>query len=51
MVPLLIGYDRVSTDEQDLTARREALAALGVSAERIYVDRGLTAATNTVNGR
>ena len=42
MAPLLIGYARVSTDEHDLTAQREALAALGVSAERIYVDHGLT---------
>ena len=39
---LLIGYARVSTDAQDLTAQREALAALGVSAKRIYVDHGLT---------
>ncbi len=29
---LLIGYAGVSTDEQDLTAQRDALAALGVSA-------------------
>ncbi len=42
MAPLLIGYARVSTDDQDLTAQREALAALGVSAERTYVDHGLT---------
>jgi len=42
MAPLLIGYARVSTDEQDLTVQREALAALGASAERIYVDHGLT---------
>jgi hypothetical protein len=27
---------------QDLAAQREALAALGVPAERIYLDRGLT---------
>ena len=42
MALLLIGYARVSTDEQDVTAQREALAALGVSPDRIYVDHGLT---------
>ena len=42
MAPLFIGYARVSTDEQDLTAQRDGLTALGVSAERIYVDHGLT---------
>jgi DNA invertase Pin-like site-specific DNA recombinase len=30
------------TDEQDLTAQRNALDALGVSADRVYVDHGLT---------
>ncbi|MEH0938106.1 recombinase family protein [Micromonospora psammae] len=39
---LFIGYARVSTDEQDLTAQLDALAGLGVGAERIYVDKGLT---------
>lgn len=39
---MLIGYARVSTDAQDLTAQREGLEALGVAAERIYVDHGLT---------
>ena len=42
MSELKIGYARVSTEAQDLTARRDALAALGVAAERIYVDHGLT---------
>jgi DNA invertase Pin-like site-specific DNA recombinase len=38
----LIGYARCSTILQDLTAQREALAALGVPHERIYLDKGLT---------
>jgi DNA invertase Pin-like site-specific DNA recombinase len=38
----LIGYARCSTVLQDLTAQREALAALGVQADRIYLDKGLT---------
>ncbi len=42
MSELLIGYARVATDAQDLTAQRDALDRLGVAAERIYVDHGLT---------
>ncbi len=38
----LIGYARCSTDEQDLTAQQNALAARGVAPDRIYVDPGLT---------
>jgi hypothetical protein len=39
---LLIGYARGSADTRDLTAQRDALTALGVERERIYVDHGLT---------
>jgi DNA invertase Pin-like site-specific DNA recombinase len=42
MSGLLIGYARVSTEEQDLTAQRNGLAELGVDVERVYVDHGLT---------
>jgi DNA invertase Pin-like site-specific DNA recombinase len=38
----LIGYARCSTDEQDLTAQRQGLSALGVAGDRIYTDHGLT---------
>jgi DNA invertase Pin-like site-specific DNA recombinase len=40
MAGQLVGYARVSTDAQDITAQREALIAAGVAAERIYVDHG-----------
>ena len=42
MPKTLVGYARCSTDKQDLSAQREALAELGVAADRIYVDHGLT---------
>ena len=42
MNELLVGYARVSTEQQDLTAQRNGLHALGVGDDRIYVDHGLT---------
>jgi DNA invertase Pin-like site-specific DNA recombinase len=39
---LLIRYARCSTDQQDLTAQRDGLAALGVDIDRVYVDHGVT---------
>ncbi len=45
MTATLIGYARCSTDKQDLTAQRQALADLGVAPDRIYMDKGL-AGTN-----
>ncbi len=42
MGALLVGYARCSTDQQDLTAQRDALLSLGVEPERVYVDHGLT---------
>jgi hypothetical protein len=35
MGALLVGYARCSTDQQDLTAQRDALLGLGVEADRI----------------
>src|SRR3982751_1182920 len=40
MTALLIGYARVSTDAQDLTAQRDGLLALEVDPGRLYVDHG-----------
>ena len=45
------GYARCSTDRQDLTARRSALARLGVNPERIYTDHGLSGCTPTSSAR
>lgn len=50
MTPTLIGYARCSTDKQDLVVQRERLLELGVSAERIYTDRGLTGTNRTRPG-
>ena len=37
-----LGYARVSTTGQDLTAQTDALVALGVPAERVFTDKGMT---------
>ncbi len=50
MTQLLIRYARVSTDTQDLTAQRDALDGLGVPAERVYVDHGLTGTNRDRSG-
>jgi DNA invertase Pin-like site-specific DNA recombinase len=42
MNELLVGYARVSTEQQDLTSQHNGLHALAVGDDRIYVDHGLT---------
>jgi DNA invertase Pin-like site-specific DNA recombinase len=42
MTATLIGYARCSTDAQDLTAQGQTLLGLGVAADRIYLDKGLS---------
>jgi DNA invertase Pin-like site-specific DNA recombinase len=45
MLNTLVGYARCSTDTRDLTAQRQRLRELGVEAQRIYLDHGLTGTT------
>ena len=42
MNEFLIGYARVSTNEQGLTAQRNGLENLGVRSNLIHTDHGLT---------
>jgi DNA invertase Pin-like site-specific DNA recombinase len=50
MTGTMIGYARCSTARQDLTAQRELLEGLGVAADRIYLDHGLTGANRARPG-
>ena len=50
MMGTLIGYARCSTDKQDLAAQRTMLLELGVEADRIYTDRGMTGTTRARPG-
>ena len=47
---VVIGYARCSTDAQDLTAQRQRLGELGVTADRIYLDHGYTGTNRTRPG-
>lgn len=47
---MLIGYARVSTNDQDLTTQKVALTDLGVEEEHIHVDHGLTGTTRARPG-
>ncbi|AOW48008.1 MULTISPECIES: recombinase family protein [Acetobacteraceae] len=42
MTHILIGYARCSTDKQDIAVQKQELLRLGVSADRIYTDKGFT---------
>ncbi len=42
MTYTLIGYARCSTDKQDIAVQQDALLKLGVTADRIYSDKGFT---------
>lgn len=50
MTGTLIGYARCSTDKQDLAAQRAKLLELGVEADRIYTDWGMTGTTRARPG-
>lgn len=45
-----IGYARVSTNQQDLTAQRNGLHILGVLDEDVHVDQGFTGTTRARPG-
>ncbi len=50
MDAMQIGYARVSTTDQDLTAQRDGLLRLGVRDADIYVDHGMTSTNRSRPG-
>jgi DNA invertase Pin-like site-specific DNA recombinase len=40
--PFRVGYCRCSTDEQDVEIQTEQLLTLGVSRDRIFIDKGFS---------
>lgn len=50
MTGLLIGYARVSTNDQDLTALKNAFMASGVAPEKIFTDQGRTGTNRARSG-
>ncbi len=50
MTATLIGYTCCSTDKQDLATQKAALEQLGVAADRIYTDHGLTGTNRSPPG-
>ena len=50
MTGMLIGSARVSTNDQDLTAQKNALMALGATPEKTFTDQGLTGANRARPG-
>ena len=51
MTGMLVSYARVSTNDQDLTAQKNAFAALGVSLQMTFTDQGLTGTNRARPGR
>ncbi len=50
MTATLIGYACCSTAKQDLATQKAAIEQLGVAANRIYTDHGLTGTNRSLPG-
>ncbi|TFD50333.1 hypothetical protein E3T55_09715 [Cryobacterium frigoriphilum] len=42
MTGMLIGYARVSTNNHDRTAQKNALVVFGLSLQKTFIDQGFT---------